>query len=171
MTDPNWQDLARQLDDCHSLYLRFIGELRDNQLRLLIEEAKLQDPIVRSGNEVPGSIQTLFSHARPIESDSTCRVFEFIYDEYISYTISNESYSKYPKEPEILTGKFFRVFTWSHLLEFTRLTSYAGDEHPGLGPLQHHEIPCLNHVIDIVTTRPPTVALLSNEMADQPIVH
>jgi hypothetical protein len=168
MVGANWRDTARQLDECDSLYLRFCGELRDNKLRLVIQEAKLQAPKVLLAEPKPGIIEALFRDARPIESDSTCRVFELIYDEYISYTISNESYSKYPEEPEIFEGKLFRIFGWSYLLEMTRRTSYAGDEHPGPEPLQHHQIPRLNHVIDVITTRPPQVALLNE---NEPIVH
>jgi hypothetical protein len=45
-------------------------------------------------------------------------------------------------------------------LEITRKTTYAGDDHPGPGPLEHHQIPCLNHVIDVITTRPPQIAII-----------
>jgi hypothetical protein len=171
MINADWQDIAKQLDECHSLYLRFIGEVRDNKLRLVIQEAKPQRPKVLAVEPEPGNIAALFADARPIESDSSCRVFEFIYDEYVSYTISNESHSKYPEEPERFEGNLFRIFSWSYLLEMTRRTSYAGDEHPGPGPLQHHEIPCLNHVIDVITTRPPQTALLNGDELDQPTVH
>jgi hypothetical protein len=42
------------------------------------------------------------------------------------------------------------------LLEFTKKTTYAGDEHPGV--LQHYEIACLNHVVDVICTGPPRIS-------------
>jgi len=68
----------------------------------------------------------------------------------VSYTVLNESYGTYPEPPEQFSGKLFRVFEWSHLLEFTKKTTCASDEYPGV--LQHYEIACLNHVIDVICT-------------------
>jgi hypothetical protein len=90
----------------------------------------------------------LSNGARPIQQDSTCRIFEIIFERkhIISYTVLNESYERYPEPPENFTGKLFRIFSWSHLLEFTRRTTYANDQHPGV--LKHFEIACLNHMFD-----------------------
>ena len=155
-----WKDVARQIDECKYLYMRGLHEPRDGKIRFLVEEAGLQTP--RSSQEDPGfgSIVALLEDARPIESDSSSRLFEIVYDEYISYTVSNETYGKYPEPPEVFTGNLFRIFSWSYLLEMTRKTSYASDGHPGPGPLEHHEIACLNHVIDVITTRPPMIAII-----------
>ena len=74
----------------------------------------------------------------------------------VSYSVLNESYAAYPMAPEEFTGKLFRVFTWSHLMEFTRRTTCASDEYPGV--LRHYEIVCACHVIDVICTQPPTIA-------------
>jgi hypothetical protein len=73
----------------------------------------------------------------------------------VSYTVLNESYGVYPEEPEKFVGKLFRAFSWSHRLEFTKRTTIASEFYPG--PLQHYEIACLNHIVDVITTRPPRV--------------
>jgi hypothetical protein len=124
-----------------------------------VEEAGLQTSRPPQGNVALDSIAALLPDARPIESEASSRLFEIVYDEYISYTVSNETYGRYPEPPEVFTGKLFRIFSWSYLLEMTRMTSYASDDHPGPGPLEHHEIACLNHVIDVITTRPPLASL------------
>jgi hypothetical protein len=160
MSDEHWRDVARQIDECRYLYMRGLHEPRDNKIRFLVEEAGLQAPRPVPGDAAPGSVAALFEDAQPIESDSSSRLFEIVYEEYISYTVSNESYSKYPEPPEVFTGNLFRIYSCSHLLEMTRKTTYAGDEHPGPGPLEHHQIPCLNHVIDVITTRPPRMAVI-----------
>jgi hypothetical protein len=160
MSDERWRDVAKQIDECRYLYMRGLHEPRDSRIRFLVEEAGLQLPRPAPGDVAPGSIAGLFEDARPIESDASSRLFEIVYDEYISYTVSNESYSKYPEPPEVFTGNLFRIYSWSYLLEMTRKTTYADDEHPGPGPLEHHQIPCLNHVIDVITTRPPLLAVV-----------
>jgi hypothetical protein len=160
MNDEHWKAIAKQIDECKYLYMRGLHEPRDNKIRFLVEEAGLQTPRLKREDDAPGSIAALFEGAQPIQSDLSSRLFEIIYDEYISYTVSNESYSRYPKAPEVFIGNLFRIYSWSYLLEMTRRTSYAGDDHPGPGPLQHHQIPCLNHVIDVITTRPPTMAVV-----------
>jgi hypothetical protein len=75
----------------------------------------------------------------------------------VSYTVLNESYGVYPKEPEKFAGKLFRKFDWSHLLEFTKRTTIASELYSG--PLEHYEIACLNHVVDVITTGPPRIAV------------
>ncbi len=172
MIDESWKDIAKQIDECKYLYMRGLHEPRDNEIRFVVEEAGLQAPIIRTNEENPTSITALFREAQPIRPDSSSRMFEIVYYDYTSYTVSNESYSKYPQPPELFTGQLFRVFSWSYLLEMTRKTSYANDEHPGPGPLEHHEIFFLNHVIDVITTLPPTMTLLDRlEMKTDSLVN
>lgn len=167
MNETNWEDVARELDECRYLYLRWIGEPEELQLRLVVEEARIQDRPVLPPAHLP-ELNELYETAKPIGSDGYCRLFEIIYTYPISYTVLNETYGKYPEAPEAFTGKLFRQFSSSHLLEVTRKTTYASDDHPGPLPLQHHSIVCLNHVIDVITTREPAMRLLRQ---DQTVVN
>jgi hypothetical protein len=126
-------------------------------LALIINEAKPQAPILASRDD--SAFERVSVGSRPIEEDSTCRVFEIIFDRHgiISYTVLNESYGKYPEPPEEFTGKLFRIFSRSHLLDFTKRTTIACDEYPGA--LQHYQIACLNHIVDVITTKPPRIAV------------
>ncbi|WP_245536427.1 hypothetical protein [Terriglobus saanensis] len=156
------------MNECEYLYLRWIGEPRELQLRLVIEEAGDFGRVSKTHTDEP-AIQALFAGATAIESNESCRLFEVIYDYPVSYTVVNETYGKYPKEPEKFEGKFFRIFSWSYLLELTKKTSYAADDHPGPGPLQHHSIACLNHVIEVITTKEPEMRILRRP--EPPVVH
>ncbi|RRA49326.1 hypothetical protein [Acidipila sp. EB88] len=134
-----------------------VRELEELTLGLTIVEAKLQAPIASA--DVNDPLGFLRIAARPIQEDKSCRVFQVVFDRnhLISYTVINESYGKYPEPPEAFTGKLFRVFSQSHLLDFTERTTYASAGHPA--PLMHFEIACLNHVIDVICTAPPTILL------------
>jgi hypothetical protein len=126
-------------------------------LDLLIVEAKAQAPITTAKDD--SDIERLKVGARPIESDSTSHFFRLVFDRQhmVSYTVSNESYGKYPEPPEKFTGKLFRIFSQSHLLDFTKRTTYASDEYPG--KLHHYQVVCLNHVIDVIATAPPHITV------------
>lgn len=164
METNDWKDIVREMSECEHLFLRWIGEPEENRLRLVVEEAHVQvQKAVSYQNEVMREFAEIFQGASPIESDADCRSFEIVYNHYISYTVTNESYGKYPQSPEAFTGKLFREFQWSYLLEWARKVSYASDEHPGPGPLQHHEIVCLNHVLDVITTEAPIVRLVDQQ--------
>jgi hypothetical protein len=153
----NWQDGAQQIDDCQYLFATSISEIGELTLGLVIAEAKAQDRAHIPMND--SELEILKANAKPIEPDPTCRVFEVLFDRshMVSYTVLNESYGVYPREPEKFVGKFFRKFSWSHLLEFTKQTTIASEFYPG--PLEHYQIACLNHVVDVIATAPPRIAM------------
>lgn len=149
---------AGQINDCEYLFLRSVREIEELTLELIVTEAKAQPPVPdAAGTEDP--IEKMLAGSRPIMPDSTCRLFRLVFDRgtMVSYTVLNECYGKYPEQPEQFTGKLFRLFTWSHLLEFTKSTTYASNDYPG--PLRHYQIACLNHVVDVICTGPPEIAV------------
>jgi hypothetical protein len=152
-----WEDGARQINECKYLYVDSVREPEELTLELIVTEAKLQAEILIPQDE--SLVEQLRLGGRPIERDVTCRSFRLNFDRrhMVSYTVLNESYGRYPESPEQFAGKLFRVFSWSHLLEYTKRTTYASDENPGL--LQHYEIVCLNHVVDVICTGPPRIAI------------
>jgi hypothetical protein len=155
--DVNWEEGARQINECTYLLVDQIRELEELTLELTVTEAKRQAEILvpRDGSVV----ERLLAGASPIERDATCRTFRLIFDRnrMVSYTVLNESYGQYPEAPEQFAGKLFRVFSWSHLLEFTKRTTNASNEYPGV--LQHYQIACLNHVVDVICTGPPRISI------------
>ena len=163
--EPQWEDGARQINECDYLFIDSIRELEELTLELIVTEAKPQAQIFVARDESP--VEQLKFGAKPIESDVTCRSFRLIFDRkhMVSYTVLNESYGKYPEPPEQFAGKLFRVFSWSHLLECTRKNTYASDAYPGV--LHHYEIACLNHVVDVICTGPPRIAVRMGSPADE----
>jgi hypothetical protein len=151
----DWQHGSEQINDCKYLYMRAVEEIEELTLKVELHEAKLGDPMDMTRELRPW--ENLLTESRPIEVNQTCRAFQLIFerDYMISYTVLNESYGKYSEQPEMFTGKLLRVFSWSHLLEFTRRTTYAGNELTG--PLQHYEAACLNQILDVICTRRPRI--------------
>ncbi len=154
----DWQEGVGKINECNYLFLRGIGEPTELTLELIVVEGKAQArAYVPTGPNDP--LEKIMAGSQPIEEDATCQVFTVRFDAstMVSYSVLNESYGKYPEEPEKFEGKLFRRFSWSHLLEFTKQTTIASDEYPGV--LEHYQVACLNHVIDVITTGPPSIAV------------
>jgi hypothetical protein len=75
----------------------------------------------------------------------------------VSYSVPNESYGVPSEAGEKFTGKLLRIFSQSHLLEFTKRATCASDEYPGV--LRHYQIVFVNHVVDVICTQPPAIGL------------
>ena len=153
----SWKEGARLMDECSYLFATDVRELEELTLGLTLVEAKLQAPVTTADEKDPAGFLKL--GARPIEEDQTSRIFQVVFSRHhlVSYTVLNESYGKYPEPPEAFTGTLFRVFSQSHLLDFTARTTIASEHYPG--PLMHYEIACLNHIIDVICTAPPTISV------------
>jgi hypothetical protein len=155
MIEPQWEEAARQINDCEYLFATTIREIEELTLELIVQEAKPQALVLTPRDD--SEVEQILAGSRPIETDSTCRYFRLVFDRkhMVSYRVLNESYGTYPEAPELFTGKLFRVFAVSHLLDFTKEYTVASDDYPG--PLQHYQIACLNHVVDVICTAPPRI--------------
>jgi len=143
------------LNQAEYYYLRGISEPRDNSLRLVIEQAALN----REGkpedipNELP-EIQAIKSDAFPIESIQGCKTFELIWDRYAAYLVTEELAGTGGFcDEEVYEGKLFRVYSKSNFLNFL-----ARDIGETIEPINHYKLICLNHLIDVVSAKPPKVS-------------
>jgi len=145
------KDLAK-LDACSSLFLREIGEPRQNCLRLLIEEAFVlpeEVTVTLGGTEITG--------AHPVRSTANSRLFEIIWDNYVAYSVTNESYGTL-NDSEEFSGRFARLYGKSHFLDYLSRATLRCKEYPG--PLQHVQLVCECHIVDVVATKFPQVSQL-----------
>jgi hypothetical protein len=145
--------LHAEIDSCKYLYLREVGEPRDNQLRVVVEEA--------GTNPAPESrtiTGVTFSELHAIESTENSRLFEVIWDHYIAYNIMNESYARVDEYDVAQSGRLMKTYSRSRFLDYLALASIASEDHPGT--FIHYGLLCLNHVIDIACPNPPAISLL-----------
>ena len=157
------QSLAarEQMDDCEFLSLSSLEKVPFWGLRLVVEEM-LQAP----GPENPEryfapELAARIRAERATRPRREPRRFEIVWRECVNYLVRNECYGRYPEPPEMFSGKLFRRFSWSYLLELTRKTSYAWDDHPGPGPLQHFSVVCSDDIVDVIACVEPVNRWLS----------
>jgi hypothetical protein len=148
-----------EIDSCYSLFLREIMEPSDNALRLLLEEAFVlheEATVTVSGVEI--------KEGHPIRSVEGSRLFEVVWDFYVAYSVRSESFVA-RDESEEFSGRFARIYSKSHFLDYVSRATFACNEHPG--PLQHIGIVSERHVIDVVSTEPPRVRQIRSRPALQ----
>lgn len=147
--------MPSEIESCKWLFLRQLEEPEENSLRLVVEEAKAdgspEDIEVSPGKFIKGTV--------PIESDSSCRLFEIIWPFYVAYTVRNESYTSWD-DTEQWDGRLFRVYSKSHFRDFVSIGTFANNEYPG--PLQHWCVLCLRHLVDVVSHVEPVVRKLKS---------
>jgi hypothetical protein len=139
-------NLRDQIDSHEYLYLGEIGEPEVNVLRVVVDEAKsLTDDV-----EIP---DTPFL-GKPIVSDETCRRYEIIFPSYVAYAVLNESFAKV-HDYEQHTGRYFRIYSKSHFLDYLGVATFASDDYPGKST--HYEIACLDHIVEVVSAEEPEI--------------
>lgn len=123
-------------------------------MRFTLEEARSSD--LAEDLEIAG---VCLGPSRRIVHDDACRVFEVVWDSYISYAVTNESY-QHADDPQTFSGQRLRRYTRSPFLEYVARSTFASSNYPG--PFEHVGVVCLNHGIDVVSTEAPRVRLLKN---------
>ncbi len=138
-----------EIDSCYTLFLGRIEEHVENGLRLILLEAKVggvMDDIVLGDARLSGM--------RAIEHTRGCRIWEVVFDSYVSYVVLNESYTCWD-ERQVWEGRQFRTYTRSHFLDYLGRDSFATDEYPG--PFTHFGICCENHIIHVASMDEPRI--------------
>lgn len=126
-----------------SLQLLELGELGENELRLLVIEAIPNGPLEDLGS---GIIAT------PVTPTAASRTFEIVWSGYVSYLVENESYAM-PLADD-LVGRGLHFVSSSPLLDFVASVSIAPRV---LGQLGHYCLVCDSHVIHVIGAEPPTI--------------
>jgi hypothetical protein len=131
------------------IYLDSITEPEDNSLCIIITEATSEGP--EQDIEIGDSIIT---GSRAIESVSGCSTYKLLFEDYISYNVTNESYAQ-DAEQDKYSGKLARIYERSAYLQYIGASTFATKEYPG--SFIHYGFCCLNHCIDVVSVNAPVV--------------
>jgi hypothetical protein len=133
-----------------SLWMCAIGEPRNNDLRVIVVEAK----------PAPDPEETELGPATPIRPDGASRVYEIVWGGYVAYNVRNESYFS-PEPGEELGGPPLAVRRSSAYLAYVSASTFAADDYPGV--LTHWRLYLEWHCLDVVSVDPPTIRLLGPE--------
>jgi hypothetical protein len=136
-----------------------IHETYKDCLRIVIAEAGVSDaaPQLSLEEEPNEALRKILNESKPIEATDSSGRYEIVFDDYIAYTVTNESYAGGIEEK--FEGRLARVYSESAFLNYISQGTFATAEYPG--PFIHYGFCCLNQIIDIVSERSPTVKLIN----------
>jgi hypothetical protein len=136
-----------------------IHETYKDCLRIVIAEAGVSDaaPQLSLEEEPNEALRKILNESKPIEATDSSVRYEIVFDDYIAYTVTNESYAGGIEEK--FEGRLARVYSESAFLNYISQGTFATAEYPG--PFIHYGFCCLNQIIDIVSERSPTVKLIN----------
>ncbi len=149
MRDNPW---VADINSCSYLFLDELTELPGNGLRAVLREGLVspETSSIEIGNTV------LSGHRIRITEKS--KSFEVAWEYYVAYAVINESFKKRSAE-EVWEGSLFRAYKKSWFKDFVVATTFATDEYPG--PMEHIGLSCEDHIVDVVSTKEPSVIRLS----------
>lgn len=133
-----------------------VGETEDWDFRILIAEVGvIENSAPITAAEEPNKVlRTMLNESKPLEVTDSSRIYEVRFSDYITYSVRNESYTSIGPD-EVFSGRLARVYTKSAFLEYVASGTFATADYPG--PFKHYGFCCLNHIIDVAATEPPTV--------------
>ncbi len=151
------------LDRAEYLYLRDISEPSDNSLRLVVEEARVNESKAGTALALPDQFSEIIKDASLIEPTEGCRRFEVRWDHYVAYLVTEEVVgSSGDRHDEVYIGNLLRLYSKSQFLD------YLGRNTGGhIEPLTHYKLICLNHLIDVASYEPPEIRLLDAMAVDE----
>jgi len=152
----NYSELLQYKGD---IYLNSIFEPEDNTLIVDIDRCKVNGNVVEEKNEEDTS-----SSYGSIDIDYTLPIIRLKFDWYIAYSVRNESFTVMD-EYEAYKGRAFSLYSKSRYLDFIEVGTIADDIYPG--PFKHYGINALNHIIDVVSTEPPSISVIQRNVKQE----
>jgi hypothetical protein len=136
-----------------------IKETYSDCLRIVIAEAVVSNITSeispqQESNEV---LRNLLNESKPINVTDESARYEIVFDDYIAYVVTNESYAGGIDEK--FEGRLARVYSESAFLNYISQGTFATAEYPG--PFVHYGFCCLNQIIDIVAEHPPVMRIIN----------
>lgn len=146
-----FMELIEQINSHRYLYLDRLVEATDLLLEIWVDEAR-----VRSESNLPSESSMYGS----IETDEFCKRYKIIFDNYVGYSVINESFADRAGDDEF-TGNLFRKYTKSSFLDYMSKAAIVGTaEDICESSCKHYEIVSLNQIIDVATCYEPVIEVI-----------
>lgn len=151
------EDFFTALNSCSHVYLVTYEEAPGSlDLRLVVHEARAESKLSRvdTGNS---ELDQILGQGYAIRTDAMCREFTITFENYVGFSIKNESYAN--PEPNEDYSKRLRSHTRSRFLDFIATSTFA--QQILEKPILHFAVVCENHVVDVACTEPPMIEFTS----------
>ncbi len=142
------------IEEINSFEMIFLDTLHEDEDRLIIDICgSYLDPSYDCDDELNENIRKIMSGATAVIPDEST-IYRIIFEKYVSYNVSCESYTSWDSSEEFYGGICFRIYTKSRYMDYINSNTFAEQV---LGKLTHFGICCLDHVIDIISDTEPEI--------------
>lgn len=149
--------ISPQIDSCKYIYMASISETDEEHLTVVVREARVFSDEETAEANTPSPI----AGANIIGVDEKSRVFQLVWKRYVGYVVRNDSYAPMLESEIIESGIILRKYSSSKFLDYIAETTFASIYFPD--GLIHIRVPCLDHIIDVISPDLPIISLLSGE--------
>ncbi|HHT7237322.1 MULTISPECIES: hypothetical protein [Bacillus cereus group] len=132
------------------IYLNKLFEPEENSLRVLIDRCKVNK--TKGLAKITDEVEI---EASSIDVDDNLPIVQLDFESYVAYSVTNESFTVMDNY-EISEGRIFRVYSKLRYLDFVKAGTIAEFIFPE-EQFVHYQIPCLNHIIDIISYDEPKI--------------
>lgn len=125
--------MFEELNNHKYLDLLEIGETYEWDFRLVIAEAgTVEDsPTVTPEEEPNDKIRILLNDSKAIEVAVSSKLYEMMFNDYITYSVANEKYAN-ADEAEEYEGNLARIYSKSAFLDYVANSTFATSDYRGL---------------------------------------
>ncbi|MBA3512721.1 hypothetical protein [Sphingomonas sp.] len=99
------------------------------------------------------------ANAQAIEPGPGDRVIEVIWEQPVSYAVTDESFAGLERDGQTADGRVARIVDDSWFDDFVKASTWADATFPG--PLRHYSIVTNNHCVNVISANEPQVKLVS----------
>jgi hypothetical protein len=145
------------LDSCSYIFLVSHEEAPDTlDLRIVVHEARAEKKLsqIDSGD---AELDQVLGGSYAVKSDPSFKEFTIIFENYVGFSIRNESYVN--PEPEEDYSKKLRSYPRSTFLDFIASSTFA--QQVVNEPILHFAVVCADHVVDVACAAPPIIKFTS----------
>ena len=126
---------------------------------MFIEEARIDENADEDLKEVLEF--TPSTKINPIISDEKCQRYKVTFEDYLIYSVTDESFGIYDENEEF-EGKLFRKYSKSKFLDYIQdaINIEYAEIFMGEDGYFHFGVCCLNQIIDVVSAKEPIIEKL-----------
>ena len=131
-----------------NIFLTKIFEPEENSLEFELTIGLVDE--LEKNNEILG---VDIGSSRPIYHNKKSEIFKVIFDQYIAYSVINESYESLRGTEYV--GEKIRTYKKSNFLDYVKADTCASLDYPG--EFKHYAFISLNHIVNVVSTVEPRI--------------
>lgn len=131
-----------------NIFLTKIFEPDENSLEFELSLGSVRE---QTDNLIINS--TDIGHSRRIYNDNESEIFKVTFDNYIAYSVINESYDNLGGSEYI--GEKIRTYSKSNFLDYVKMDTFATNDYPG--EFKHYAFISQRHIVNVVSIMEPKI--------------